>query len=457
MHENTHQSTRSETSRRDFVKRSAAAIAGASLAGSLGVARSAHAQGSDLVKLALIGCGGRGRGAAVQALSNTATRNVKLVAMADAFRGPLELSRRAIKERCKDQVDVPEERMFVDLDGYQRAIDCDVDMVLICTPPGFRPMQFEAAVKAGKHVFMEKPLSVDGPGVRRIKAANEEAKKKGLLVAVGHHLRHEVKHKEAVGRIHDGLLGRIMFLRAYFNSSGVWFRPRKPEQTEMEYQVANWYYFTWLSGDHIVEQHVHDLDVMNWMMKDEHPVRANGMGGRQVRTPEWGKANKYGPDGVGEIFDHHAVEFEYADGTRMYSFCRHIPGCWMSFSEHAHGTKGRASIEGHGKAEIFLDGQTEPLHWDRGPDGHQVEHDDLFAALVAGKPYNEVDWAANSTMTAILGRMATYSGKIVEWDEAINSQLDLSPKEYAWDADAPVKLEPDGTYACAMPGVTKAW
>ncbi len=455
MNEQNEQVDTGRTSRRDFVKRSA--VAGASLAGGLSVARTAHARGSDLIKLALVGCGGRGRGAAIQALSNKATKNVKLVAMADAFRGPLEISYKAIKQQCPDQVDVSEDRRFVDLDGFEKAIQSDVDMVLICTPPGFRPMQFEAAVRAGKHVFMEKPLATDAPGIRRIQAANEEAKRKNLLVAVGHHLRHEVKHKEVISRIHDGILGEIMFMRAYFNSPGVWFRKREPDQTEMQYQVYNWYYFTWLSGDHIVEQHVHDLDVMNWFMKDEHPVRANGMGGRQVRTPEFGEARGYGPGGVGEIFDHHAVEFEYADGTRMYSFCRHIPGCWGSFSEHAHGTKGYASIEGHGQGEIFLDGQDKPLHWDRGPDGHQVEHDDLFAALVAGKPYNEVDWAANSSMTAILGRMATYSGKMVEWEEAVKSDLDLSPKAHTWDAEAPVQPDAEGKYACAVPGVTKAW
>jgi myo-inositol 2-dehydrogenase/D-chiro-inositol 1-dehydrogenase len=457
LHTTPERTSPGKTSRRDFVKRSAAAMAGAGLAGGLSVARTAHAQGSDLIKLALIGCGGRGTGAAIQALGNAATKNVKLVAMADAFAEPLERSYRAIKDRCGDQADVPDERRFAGLDGYQKAIDSGIDMVLICTPPGFRPMQFGAAVGAGKNVFMEKPLATDAPGVRRIKAANEEAKRKGLLVAVGHHLRHEVKHKEVMSRVHDGILGEIMFMRAYFDSSGVWFRPRKPEQTEMQYQVNNWYYFTWLSGDHIVEQHVHDLDVMNWFMKDQHPVRANGMGGRQVRTPEWGKANGYGPGGVGEIYDHHAVEFEYPDGTRMYSYCRHIPGCWMSFSEHAHGTKGHASIEGHGQGEIFLDGQQKPLHWDRGPDGHQLEHDDLFAALLAGKPYNEVDRSADSTMTAILGRMATYSGKIVEWDAAIASNLDLAPKQLAWDAEAPVKPDAEGAYACAMPGVTQAW
>jgi len=457
MNDNANQAGTGKTSRRDFIMKSAAAVAGAGVAGSISIARTAHAQGSDLIKIALIGCGGRGTGAAIQALSNKATKNVKLVAMADAFRDRLDNCYRAVKERCKDQVDVPEEHKFVDLDGYQKAIECDVDMVLLCTPPGFRPMQFESAVRAGKQVFMEKPLAVDAPGIRRVMAANEEAKKKGLLVAVGHHLRHEVKHKEVISRIHDGAIGKIKYLRAYFNSSGVWFRPRKPDQTEMQYQVSNWYYFTWVCGDHIVEQHVHDLDVMNWMMKDEHPVRANGMGGRQVRTPDWGEANGYGRGGVGEIFDHHAVEFEYADGTRMFSFCRHIPACWNSFSEHAHGTKGYASIQGHGKGELFLNGQDEPLRWARGPDGHQLEHDDLFAALLAGKPYNEADYSAASSMTAILGRMATYSGKVVEWDEAINSHLDLSPKEYTWDAEPPVKPDADGSYACAMPGVTKAW
>ena len=421
------------------------AAAGAALAGGLSLARSAHAQGSDVIKIALIGCGGRGTGAAINALNNTATSNVKLVAMADAFRGSLDNSLRSIQSRCPDRVDVPEDRKFVDLDGYQKAIDCGVDMVLLCTPPGFRPMQFEAAVKAGKHVFMEKPVAVDAPGIRRIMAANEEAKKKGLMVAVGHHLRHEVKHREVVSRLHDGAIGEIKLMRAYFNSGGVWVRPRRPDQTEMQYQVSNWYYFVWVCGDHIVEQHVHDLDVMNWI-KNDHPVRANGMGGRQVRK---GKDH-------GEIFDHHAVEFEYADGTKMYSFCRHIPGCWNSFAEHARGTKGYADIQGHGRSDLYVDGQ-DPMRWERGPDGHQVEHDDLFAALLAGQPYNEGDYGASSSMTAIFGRMATYSGKPVDWETAINSNLDLSPKKYSWDAEAPVLPDENGFYACAMPGTTKAW
>jgi myo-inositol 2-dehydrogenase / D-chiro-inositol 1-dehydrogenase len=367
------------------------------------------------------------------------------VAMADAFKDSLDESLKNIRKECKDRVDVPEERKFVGLDAYQKAIQSDVDMVLLCTPPGFRPMQFEAAVKAGKNVFMEKPLATDAPGVRRIMAANEVAKQKKLTVAVGHHLRHEAKYQEIVKRIHDGAIGDLKFLRAYFNSFGVWIRPRRPDQSEMQYQVRNWYYFTWLSGDHIVEQHVHDLDVCNWIAKG-HPVEAEGMGGRQVRV---------GKD-VGEIFDHHAVEFTYADGVKMFSYCRHIPGCWESFSEHAHGTKGRASIDGYGNGELSI-ADAKPLRIKRGADGHQVEMDDLFAALAAGQPYNEADWAAASTMTAILGRMATYSGQIVQWDEAINSQLDLAPKSLAWDAETLVKPGPDGLYACAMPGTTKPW
>ncbi len=439
MSDDASSSRRAKTSRRHFLKASTAAA----VAGGLGIARGAYAAGSDEIKIALIGCGGRGTGAAVQALN--AKPNVKLVAMADAFGDRLEFSLKSILTRpIKDRVDVPAERRFTGLDAYQQAIDCGVDMVLLCTPPGFRPMQFEAAVKAGKHVFMEKPVAVNAPGVRKILAVNEEAKKKGLLVAVGHHLRHEDKHREVVKRIHAGAIGKLKYLRAYFNSSGVWIRPRRPDQTEMEYQVHNWYYFTWLSGDHIVEQHVHDLDVCNWI-QGSHPIEAQGAGGRQVRV---------GKD-VGEIFDHHSVEFTYADGVKMFSYCRQIPGCWNSFSEHAHGTKGSAGIVGHGTSELRVDGK-EPMRWRRDKDGHQVEHDDLFAALLAGQSYNEGDYGATSTMTAILGRMATYSGKIVHWDDAIHSELNLMPQRLAWDAEAPVQPGNDGLYACATPGVTKA-
>jgi len=432
------------STRRDFLKTSA--VAGAALTGGLNLARAANAEGKQEIKVALIGCGGRGTGAAVNALR--ANPAVKLTAMADAFADSLQRSLKAVEKHCPDQadqIDVPEGRKFVGLDAFERAIDSGVDLVLLCSPPGFRPAQFEAAVEAGKHVFMEKPLATDAPGVRRIMAANQKAKEKKLAVAVGHHLRHEAKYREIVARVQNGDIGKLNFLRVYFNSNGVWIRPRKSDQTEMQYQVRNWYYFTWLSGDHIVEQHVHDIDIGNWIAGG-HPVEAQGMGGRQVRV---GKE-------VGEIFDHHAVEFTFADGVKMFSQCRHIPGCWNSFAQHAHGTKGIAELDGYGQGILAADG-AEPIRWSRGADGHQVEMDDLTAAILDGREYNEADWAADSTMTAILGRMATYSGKIVAWDEAVKSELDLSPKELTWDAEPLVKPGPDGCYACAIPGVTKAW
>jgi predicted dehydrogenase len=428
-------------SRRDFLKRSA--LVGAAAAAGLSVARGAHAAGSDVLRVALVGAGGRGTGAALDILSTKT--NVKLVAVADAFADRVAAAVRNLAGRQKDRVDVPAERQFAGLDGYQKAIDCGVDLVLLCSPPGFRPAHFEAAVAAGKHVFMEKPVATDSPGVRRILAANRAAKEKKLAVAVGHHLRHETKHLEVVKRIHDGLIGEVKFLRVYFNTSGIWVRPRRPDQSEMQYQVYNWYHFVWLSGDHIVEQHVHDIDVGNWIQR-AHPVRAEGLGGRQVRFQP----------GIGEIFDHHAVEFEYADGARMFSYCRQIPNCWDSFSQHAHGTKGYASIDGHGSSELHVDGR-EPMKWKRTADGHQVEMVDLVAALQAGAAYNEADSAADSTMTAILGRMATYSGQMVDWETALASTLDLSPAGCTWDAKPKSKAAADGVYPCATPGISKAW
>jgi myo-inositol 2-dehydrogenase/D-chiro-inositol 1-dehydrogenase len=428
----------SVTSRRRFVGASAAGI----VASTLPLARSAHAAGNDEIRIALVGCGGRGTGAAVHALENSSGARVKLVALADAFRHRLDTAYRVLKKRRPDQVDVPEERRFVGLDAYQKAIDCDIDLVLLCTPPGFRPAQFQAAVDAGRHVFMEKPVATDAPGVRRVMAANETAKQKQLLVAVGHHLRHEVKHREMIDRINDGAIGEVQFLRAYFNSSGVWVNPREAGETEMQHQVRNWYYFTWLSGDHIVEQHVHDLDVCNWVM-DGPPVEARGAGGRQVRI-----GSQYG-----EIFDHHSVEFTYPGGVKMFSYCRHIRNCWNSFSQHIHGDRGSVSIEGHGPAELRAGG-SDVVKIERGPDGHQVEHDRLFAALIEGRPYNEADYSAASTMTAILGRMASYSGQIITYEDGLNSTVDLSPESMTWDAEPPVKSGDDGMYACAMPGIT---
>jgi predicted dehydrogenase len=439
MNENSKSMHDPRSSRREFLKTSSAVA----LATGLAVSRSVHAAGSDVIRVALVGCGGRGAGAAYNALS--ANANVRLVALADAFREPLDRAHRSLLELDKARVDVSEDRKFVGLDAYQQAIACDVDMVLLCTPPGFRPAQFQAAVDAGKHVFMEKPIAVDAPGVRKVLAANETAKKKSLAVSVGHHLRHETKHTEVIQQIHEGVIGDLAFMRAYFNTGRIWVRPRTPDQTEMQYQVNNWYHFNWLSGDHIVEQHVHDLDVCNWMAND-HPIDAQALGGRQMREDQ----------DYGEIYDHHAVEFTYASGVKLFSYCRQIGNCWNSFSEHAHGTKGKVNIEGHGSSVLEVTGQS-PQVRKRGADGHQVEQDRLFEALLAGRPHNEVDYSASSTMTAILGRMASYSGQLVTWDEAFNSQLDLSPQRLAFDADPPVRPGPDGQYATPIPGLAKAY
>ncbi|MCK4293349.1 MAG: Gfo/Idh/MocA family oxidoreductase [Planctomycetes bacterium] len=425
-------------SRRQFLKNSATAASLTAL--TAGIQAKAYAAGTGAIKIGLIGCGGRGAGAAVQALN--ASRRAKLVAMADAFQDRLERSYQAISGKHPDRTDVPAKRRFVGMDAYAKVIDADVDMVLLTTPPGFRPLHFEAAVKANKHIFMEKPVAVDSPGIRKMIAANKQAKKKGLLVAVGLNIRHQNNAREVIKRIHDGAIGKITFLRAYGNNAGVWVRPRQPGQTEMEYQMRNWYYFNWLCGDLIVEQTVHALDLINWAMQD-HPVEAQGIGGRQVRV---------GPD-YGEIFDNHAVEYTYGDGTKMFLFCRHIRGCWNSFGGIAHGTKGDADIS---KGTLNLHG-AEPLRFERGVAGHQAEHDNLFAALDAGRPYNEGDYGISSTMTAILGRMATYSGQVVKWDQAIKSDTDLGPKRYAWDAEAPINPGKDKMYPCAMPGITKPY
>ncbi|MCU0915561.1 MAG: Gfo/Idh/MocA family oxidoreductase, partial [Planctomycetes bacterium] len=376
-------------SRRQFLQGSVTAASLAAL--TAGLRTRAYAAGGDVIRLGLIGCGGRGTGAAAQALN--ACKRAKLVAMGDAFQDQLERSCQRVAKEHPDRVDVPPGRRFVGMDAYAGVIGADVDLVLLCTPPGFRPLHFEAAVKAGKLVFMEKPVAVDAPGIRRMIAANEEAKKKNLMVTVGLNNRHQGGVREVIQRIHDGAIGDVMFLRAYGNNAGVWVRPRKPEQTEMEYQMRNWYYFNWLCGDLIVEQTVHSIDLVNWA-KGDHPIEAQGMGGRQVRV---------GPE-YGEIYDHHAVEYTYRDGGKTFLFCRHMPSCWSSGGGVAHGTRGEADL---GKCQLSVRGQ-EPVRFERGIAGHQQEHNDMFAALEAGRAYNEGDFGITSTMTAILGRMATY-------------------------------------------------
>lgn len=436
-----HLSESPTSNRREFLKSSSIAAVGAGVLGSLGSLPGAYAASDETIKVGLIGCGGRGSEAAVQAVSTPG--NVKLVAMGDAFPWQLEDSFGKIKNALADRPDrfaVTDDHKFVGLDAYQKVINSGVDLVVLATPPGFRPVHFEAAVNAGKHVFMEKPVAVDAPGVRQVLAAAQEAKKKNLGVGVGLQRHHQASYIEAIKRLQDGAIGDIHSARVYWNGGGVWTRDRKPGMSEMEYQVWNWYYFNWLSGDHICEQHIHNLDVINWL-KNAYPVRAQGQGGRQVRVgKQWG-----------EIYDHHYVEFEYADGSRMFSQCRHIEGCWSSVSEHVQGTKGLADISGG-----FIKTGNESWRYKGKPTNpYQVEHDDLQASIRAGKPINEAEFGALSSMTSILGRMCTYSGQMIDWETALNSKVSLQPKEYNFKTDPPIMPREDGTYAIAVPGLSK--
>ncbi|QEG33162.1 Gfo/Idh/MocA family protein [Bythopirellula goksoeyrii] len=446
-------------SRRDFVKQSTAVVAGGmALATNLSKVQAGTPLGDKQIKVALIGCGGRGTQAAAQALSTNG--NVTLWAMADAFDKRIEQSLTKLnrtleqnlgegsEEIIAEKIQVPLDRQFAGLDGYQKAIDSGVDLVILATPPGFRPPQFEAAIEAGKHVFTEKPLAVDAPGVRRVLAAGELADQKGLCVGVGLQRHHQPIYLETVKRLQEGAIGDILLTRVYWNSGPLWVRTKTDffqsyghEPTEMEYQVNNWYYFNWLCGDHIVEQHIHNIDVSNWV-KQAHPVMAKGMGGRERRTaPEYG-----------QIFDHHAVEFTYPDGSTMMSECRHMDGCWNQVAEFAAGTKGTADIS---RGKIITPSGEWQFSSEETIDPYQQEHDDLFAAIRSGQPYNEIPYGAESTMTAILGRMATYSGKLLEWDDAINSDIDISPKEYSFAAAPPVVPDKNGNYPVPVPGVTK--
>ncbi|MDX1968929.1 MAG: Gfo/Idh/MocA family oxidoreductase [Planctomycetaceae bacterium] len=432
-----------ESNRRDFLKTSAVA-AGTVAAAQLALQSGVYASGDDAIKVGLVGCGGRGTGAASQALRTEG--NVKLVGVADAFEDSAKNVVRNLRESLgeqKERVAVKDDMIFTGFDAYQKLIDSGIDLVILATPPGFRPIHFEYAVRAGKNIFMEKPVAVDAPGVRQVLEANKIAKEKKLKVGVGLQRHHQAPYLETIARLKDGAIGDIIALRVYWNGGGVWEPRLKREsaKNEMEYQMRNWYYYNWLCGDHIVEQHIHNLDVGNWV-KGGYPVRASGMGGREVR-----KDKRYG-----EIYDHHAVEYEFADGTRMYSQCRHIPNCWNSVSEYAHGSKGTCDISG---AKIMVPGAEDWRFREKSKDAYQVEHDDLFHAIRTGADYNEADNGAMSTMTAILGRLCTYSGKVIEMSDALASNISLMPKTFSWDANPPVMPGEDGSYPIAVPGVTK--
>jgi predicted dehydrogenase len=430
-------------SRRTFLDRSirtGAAVSTLALAARFPV----HAANGDgKLKLGLIGCGGRGAGAANQAMK--ADDGVILHSLCDVNRETLAKAHDLIAKGKPDRVDVPEERRHHDFEGYKRVIaECDV--VILATPPGFRPRHFEEAVAAGKHVFMEKPVASDVDGIHRVIAAGKAAKEKGLKVAVGLQRRHQPAYQTWIQRIQDGAIGDIVTIRALWNGTSRPGKARLEGESELEYQIRNWYYFTWLSGDHNVEQHVHNLDVANWIMKDTHPVVARGMGGREVRNkPE-----------NGQIFDHHFVEYEYADGTVLYSQARQIPNCWRSISESVAGTLGKATFDAK---EFTLTGpQADTLRLRQGEDGHQLEHFPFFKAIRENLDQNEAERGAMATMTGILGRMATYSGQEVRWDDAMASNQKLVPDGLVdFASSAPVQPDAEGRYPVAIPGVTNPY
>lgn len=422
------------SSRRDFLKSSSVALAGATALGSLSVARNAHAAGSDTLKVGLVGCGGRGTGAAAQALN--ADSNVKLVAVGDAFADRLAGSLANLKgdSALAAKIDVPPERQFSGFDNYKQVIDCGVDVVLLCSPPGFRPLHFKYAIDAGKHVFAEKPVATDAPGIRSVMATAEEAKKKGLAVVSGLCYRYDFPKRETIKRIHDGAIGDITAMHVSYNTGTLWHRGEDPKWSEMEYQMRNWLYYTWLSGDFNVEQHVHSLDKAAWVMHDEPPVKATGLGGRQVRIdPKWG-----------HIYDHMAVVYEYKNGVKLFSNCRQQAGCSADVSDYMYGTKGTAEL---------MSAKIEPREGDRwryrgeSPNMYDQEHRELFASIRSGNPINNGDYMCKSTMMGIMGRMVCYTGRTLTWEECLGSTENLQPAKYEW---GPMAVPP-----VAMPGITQ--
>ena len=424
-------------SRRHFLKTSASAASMAAF--TAGLQAKVYAAGSGKIRVGLIGCGGRGAGAVVSAL--TVNPNARLTAMAEAFDDRMQRTRKSLKQRMKDQVAVDDDHCFSGFDGYKKLLDSGVDVAILASPPHFRPIHAEACVNAGVHVFAEKPMAVDAPGVRRIIAAGKKAREKKLSFVSGFETRYSDTAREAIKKVHGGAIGKVTSIEILYNTGSLWHRGRQPDWTEMEFQLRNWYYFTWLSGDHIVEQHVHLDDFANWVMREKPPLHAWGFGGRQVRVdPKFG-----------DIFDHHAVVFEYEDGARVYAFCRQQPKCYNSVTAKVQGTKG--NMKGWGR--YIIEGET---NWDSGRQRTNAEITSfrkMFTQMQAGEPINDSLTMAHSTMLAILGRMATHSGQRITWDQALRSNKVLAPTRYAWDAKPPVLPGPDGKYPHPIPGVTK--
>ncbi len=437
-------------SRREFLKVSGTALTGAALASA--ISARAYAAEQNTIKVALIGCGGRGTGAALNALSTAGP--TQLVAMADVFSNRLESSLKSLSGQFGKKVDVPPERQFVGFDGFKKAIDAigPGGVALLCTPPAFRPIHLEHAVEKGRHVFMEKSFAVDAPGIRRVLKAGQAAAQKNLKIAGGLMSRHYKPLEEAVEQLHKGLIGERITCWAYRVHGPVGFHDfRKQGKSELAHQIANYSCYTWVNGSFLLDWLIHNLDVCCWC-KDAWPVSAQGQGGRQVRTD------------ADQLFDHYAVEYTFADGTRLFAQGRHQANTWGFFGDVIHGAKGCAVLgEGVAHPKIFKGHKQSPENviWEyKGPpcNQYQVEHDLLFDAIRNDKPYNETERCAKAAMVGILGRMAAESGQEVTWDAAMASNLELAPgldQIPSLDAPAPVKADASGQYAIAKPGFTK--
>jgi myo-inositol 2-dehydrogenase / D-chiro-inositol 1-dehydrogenase len=417
--------------RRDFLK-TAGAAATSALAG-FSIVRSANAQGGDELKVGLIGCGGRGSGAAENCLN--ADSKVRVVALADLFQDRIDRCRAQLgdpnrKDGALPGFQVKDNMCFTGFDAYKRLLATDVDIVILATPPGFRPLQFAAAVDAGKHIFTEKPVGVDPVGIRKFMAAGKKAKANGLGVAAGTQRRHQPAYIEMIKRIQDGQIGEIRAARCYWNMGGLWKKDREAGWSDMEWQIRNWLYLTWLSGDHIVEQHVHNIDVINWAM-GTHPVKAYAMGGRQARIDP----------AYGHIFDHFAVDFEYPNGVHLMSMCRQQENTDTNISEVIVGATGEGRTAG---SRLMLVGDSSWRYQGPKVNPYEQEHVDLIASIRKGEPINEAQNVAESTLTAIMGRESSYTGLELNWDEFLNSDLDLSPAKYEF---GPIAVPP-----VAIPG-----
>ena len=413
-------------SRRDFVKRSTVATAGVS-AGLMASGNFAYAGATDTIRLGLVGCGGRGTGAANDCYRSS--DGIELVAMGDLFQDRMEQSKEQLRKRLGDSFKVTQDRTFLGFDAYQHVIDAGVDLVIFATPPAFRPIHLRAAVEAGKHVFIEKPVATDPIGIRSVMESAEMAEQKNLAIVAGTQRRHDPAYRAAMERIHDGAIGEIRSAQVYWNQGGLWHHEREPGMSDMEWQLRNWLYFTWLSGDHIVEQHVHNIDVANWALQG-HPVKAIGVGGRQSRTDP----------SYGHIFDHFGIEFEYENGARVFSMCRQQEGTPSRVGEHIIGTKGTS--DGHSTIE----GETNWTYEGEDVNPYVQEHADLVASIREGEPLNEGQRVAESVLTAIMGREAAYTGQEVTWDDVRNANLDLVPGSFEFGSmPVPEVAEPGKT------------